>query len=405
MADYRLLANEVLREALDSGKTSRGALARFARDRGHVHQLNGEHAVVAANIALSLAKAHRRRLRKGPESRPPYIRRLFLRADRETFHLDRETGKLRLSLRAGQWCSFFLHLSAYHQQRLNADGVRVKQLQVSQERAVLFLERTVPEPYLPSALLALDTNESSLDGVAVTRESNRLVHVPYPEIRRVQSTHFERRRKLGQKKAHDRRLARKLQAKEGQRERNRVRSRLHKLTTLLLDILVVHHAALALEDLSRMLRFRRRAKGRSRHRTSRSVRRRLSSWPRRELHRQLEYKAFDRGVPVYWVNPYRTSVTCPKCGDITRPRSRVGPTFTCEHCGWTMDRQLNAGLNVGRTALREIAELGGLRLDLDALSDDAMRPRYPFEESDGHGRSGRKGRDALESPPQGGKLQ
>jgi hypothetical protein len=58
-----------------------------------------------------------------------------------------------------------------------------------------------------------------------------------------------------------------------------------------------------------------------------------------------------------------------------------------------MDRQLNAGLNVGRTALREIAELGGLRLDLDALSEDAMRPHYPFEEADGHGQSGRRGRD------------
>jgi len=64
-----------------------------------------------------------------------------------------------------------------------------------------------------------------------------------------------------------------------------------------------------------------------------------------------------------------------------------------------MDRQLNAGLNVGRTALREIPELGGLRLDLDALSDDAMRPRYPFEESDGHGRSGGRGRDSKGPSP------
>jgi hypothetical protein len=60
-----------------------------------------------------------------------------------------------------------------------------------------------------------------------------------------------------------------------------------------------------------------------------------------------------------------------------------------------MDRQLNAGVNIGRTALRSSAELGGLRLDLDALSRDARRPRYPFERSKGHGRSGWKGRDPL----------
>ncbi|MGA7861422.1 MAG: transposase [Thermoplasmata archaeon] len=405
MADYRLLTNEVLREALASGKTSRGAVSRFARDRAFVHQLTGQHAVVAADVALALAKAHRRRLRQGIPSHVPYIRRLFLRTNTLTFHLDLDSAKVRVSLRNGEWCSFLLNLSTYHKNRLLGEGVRIKQLQVSPDRVVLFLERPAPEPYRPASLVALDTNESSVDGVTVTPEGSQLVQVPYPEIRRVQATHFVRRRKLNQKKAHDRRIARQLLRKEGERERHRVRSRLHVLTTRLLDILAHHDAALALEDLSRIARPRRRGKGKLARRVSPKTRRRLSSWPRRELHRQLEYKAFDRGVPVYWVNPYRTSITCPKCGDITRPRSRVGPTFTCEHCGWSMDRQLNAGLNVGRTALREIAELGGLRLDLDALSHDVMRPRYPFEESGGHGRSGGKGRDGQGAPPKDGKLQ
>jgi putative transposase len=404
MADYRLLTNEVLRHALLSGKTSRGALSRFARDRAFVHQLTGQHAVVASDIALSLAKAHRQRLRRGRSTHPPYVRRLFLRTHPLTFHLDRDSGKIRLSLRNGEWCSFFVHLSPYHQERLRADGIRIKQLQVSPDRVVFFLERPTPEPYLPTSVLALDTNESSLDGVTLTPNGNQLVRVPYPEIRRIQSTHFVRRRKLSQKKAHDRRVGRRLLRKEGDRERHRVRSRLHGLTRHLLNLLVQHHAALALEDLSRLPLLRRHGKGKMRRRVGPRTRRRLSSWPRRELHRQLEYKAADRGVPVYWVNPFRTSVTCPRCGEITRPRSRVGPTFTCGRCGWTMDRQLNAGLNVGRTALREVAELGGLRLDLDALSEDAMRPRYPFEESDGHGRSGGRGREGRGLPPKGGEL-
>ncbi|MCI4347954.1 MAG: zinc ribbon domain-containing protein, partial [Thermoplasmata archaeon] len=397
LADYRLLTNEILREALASGKTSRGALSRFARDRASVHQLNGQHAVVAADIALSLAKGHRRRLREGLHPRVPYIRRLFLRTNPRTFHLDPESGKVRLSLRNGDWCSFLLHLSRYQRDRLGGEGVRIKQLQVSPDRAVLFLERPAPKPYAATSLLALDTNESSLDGVSVDSRASRLVQVPFPELRHIQAAHFVRRRKLAQKKAHDRRVGRRLLGKEGRRERHRIRSRLHVLTARLLDIVARHHGALALEDLSRMPTSRRRFSARTR--------RRLSSWPRRELHRQLEYKAVDWGIPVYWVNPFRTSITCPKCGEITRPRSRVGPTFTCDHCGWTMDRQLNAGLNVGRTALREIAELGGLRLDLDALSHDAMRPRYPFAEADGHGRSGRRGRDCKGAPPKGGELQ
>lgn len=396
MADYRLLTNETLRHLLESGKTSRGAGSRFARDRALVHHVTGQHAVVAAGIAVSLARAHRHRIRRGLHPRTPYLRRLFLRTNTQTFHLDLDSGKVRISLRNGQWCSLVLPLAAYHRKRLTVEGVRIKQLQVSSDQVVFFLEQAAPEPYRPTSLLALDTNESSVDGVLTTPTGAQLSSIPYPEVRSIQATHFARRRRLARKKAHDRRVARRLLHREGARERHRVQSRLHALTTRLLDLLAHHRAALALEDLSRMpipsRGFGRRG------------RRRLSSWPRRELHRQLAYKAADRGVPVYWVNPYRTSITCPKCGDITRPRSRVGPTFTCDHCGWTLDRQLNAGLNVGRTALREIAELGGLRLDLDALSRDTMGPRHPFEASDGHGPSGWRGRDAPGLPPKGGEL-
>jgi hypothetical protein len=65
-----------------------------------------------------------------------------------------------------------------------------------------------------------------------------------------------------------------------------------------------------------------------------------------------------------------------------------------------MDRQSNAGVNIGRIVLRDYgrAELAGLRLDLDALSDEAMIPHYPFEPSDGDGRSGGRGRDKFGPP-------
>jgi hypothetical protein len=108
LCDYRRLVNEVLREALLTGKTSRGSMSRFARDRAFVHQITGQHAVVASEIALSLAKAHRTRLRRGGRATVPYVRRPFLRTNRATFHFDSTTGKFRLSLRNGEWCSFFV---------------------------------------------------------------------------------------------------------------------------------------------------------------------------------------------------------------------------------------------------------------------------------------------------------
>jgi IS605 OrfB family transposase len=392
LADYRLLTNEVLRQALITGSTAKGSLSRFARDRAFVHRLTGQHAIVASEIALSLAASHRSRVRQGWHPRVPYIRQRFLRADASTFHFDPDSGRVRLSMRYGEWCSFSIQASAYHRAALAAPGVKIKQLHIGEHGASLVLERPPPTTYAPRALIALDTNESSLDGISVSPEANQCVRVSFPEVRSIQHTHFVRRRFLARKKTHDRRVGRMLLRREGKREHNRVDFRLHALTRRLVETAVRSQAAIALEDLTGLS---------SRATFGRRTHRRLSSWPRGELHRQIEYKAAELGVPIIRVAPYRTSSTCPKCGVYTKPRRRVAPVFTCSACGWRMDRQLNAGVNIGRTALRSSTELGGLRLDLDALSRDAMRPRYPFEKSRGQGPSGRKGRDRLSRAGEG----
>ena len=134
------------------------------------------------------------------------------------------------------------------------------------------------------------------------------------------------------------------------------------------------------------------------------MRRRLSTWPQGELHRQLEYKAEERGVPVLKVNPAYTSKTCPVCGEIKDRRTRVGRMFVCAKCGWRCDRQRNAGLNICRTVLAELPEgamksgLGGLWLDPNALADDAMILRYAPGNAGAHERSGWSGRNATTPP-------
>jgi transposase len=103
--------------------------------------------------------------------------------------------------------------------------------------------------------------------------------------------------------------------------------------------------------------------------------RRLSSWPRREIHRQIEYKAALEGVPIIKVNPHYTSKTCPACG--ARRRDRVGQDFVCLLCDWEMDRQLNAGLNILKTALASHEALArAVRFQPGALRDDVVIPLY-----------------------------
>ncbi|MCI4360136.1 MAG: RNA-guided endonuclease TnpB family protein [Thermoplasmata archaeon] len=397
LKDYRLLVNRAVREALDQGLTSRGSLTKFSQGLAREYRILGTHARTAAGTALSLVKGHRRRLRKGRASSVPYCRREFLIADDSSFHLNAETGHLRLSLRNGEWTGFDLVLSAHHRATLASSTI--KQLRLRPDRAVLIIEKTVPEPFVPTSLLALDTNERSLDGVLTTRSGSTPVVAPYPDVGEVQHRHFVRRRRLGRKKAHDRRVSRRLGGREGRRERARVTQRLHLLSKGLVRAAEVHGAALALEDLHL-------STGSRRLRGSRRMRRRLSSWPQRELHRQLEYKAAERGAPVLKINPAYTSKTCPVCGVIKDRRRRVGRVFVCDSCRWRCDRQRNAGLNICRTALAELPEgamklgLGGLRLDPNALAHDAMILLYSPGSAGAHEGSGRRGRNASASPPE-----
>ena len=379
------MVNRSMRFALEANVTAKGSLVKLAQSMAKEYHINFQHARTATEVALSLGKGHRRRLRKVRRCKVPYVFNPFLRADDSTFHLSMESGHVRLSIRAGEWSGFDVKLSSYHLNVL-ASG-RVKQLVLNERKAVLVVEKQAPEAYTPSSIIALDTNERSLDGVSLSASSARPITIPFPEVSIIQHRHFTRRRRIAKKKRRDRRVGRKLLSKEGKREHARVSQRLHCVSNGLVKAAEEAQAAIVLEDLHL-------PKGGGR---GPRMRRRLSSWPQRELHRQIEYKAEERGVPVIKVDPRYTSKTCPRCGEIKQRRSRVGRVFVCDKCGWRMDRQLNAGLNICRTALAEPPEgamrrgLGGLRLDPDALADDAVILLYAPGSAGAHGVSGRSG--------------
>jgi len=144
------------------------------------------------------------------------------------------------------------------------------------------------------------------------------------------------------------------------------------VSKLLVRVAEARRTAIVLEDLTLS-----GAAGRSRR-----MNRRLSAWPRGQLHRQIEYKAALAGVPVIKVNPAWTSKTCPVCG--ARRRDRVGKEFVCLKCDWEMDRQINAGLNILKSALASNEALArAVRFQPGALRNDVVTPLYDLPERAG----------------------
>jgi len=366
LSEFRLLVNESIRIALREDIRSRARLARAAYQvLGQRHVVHKQHIPSAFEVALSVLNAHRRRLKRKKRTSVPYMQRLMLKAENQSYWLDRETGRLRIPVRGTEGVQLHLPLSKWHRFFLSDPSWRLGSLTVVPGKIIVVVRREAPTAYEPEGAIALDTNEDSLDGVVASDEDLVLTRLPFADVRRIQQTHFRRRRRLATKKAGDRRVMRHLLNREGRRERNRVRQRLHLVSKRLVQFAKNGKAAIVLEDLTL-----HGAGGRSRR-----MNRRLSSWPRSEIHRQIEYKAALAGVPILKVNPQWTSKTCPVCG--ARRRDRVGKDFVCLACDWEMDRQINAGLNILKTALALNEALArAVRFQPGALRHDVVSPLY-----------------------------
>ncbi len=364
MKEFRLLVNKSIRIATEQGIRSRFRLSGAAyRTLSQEHDILKLYLCSAFTVALSALNAHRRQVRHGGRVRSPYSKRLMARLARDGYRLDRTTGHLRVPIRFHEYLEFELPVSRWHRQFLEDPEWDLGSMTMVPGKIVLTLRREARPAYKPSSVIALDTNEDSVDGVFAGRGGACLVSGSLGGVPRIQSTHFRRRRRLLFKKTHDRRLASRLLLREGERERHRVVQRLHRTSKTLVEAAERARAAIVLEDLKLP-----NLRG-----PSRRMNRRLSSWPRGELHRQIEYKAALAGVPVIKVNPAWTSKTCPVCG--ARRRDRVGQDFVCLMCDWEMDRQHNAGLNILKTALASNEALArAVRFRPGALRDDVVSP-------------------------------
>jgi putative transposase len=360
MEDFRLAVNNAIRLGVHSNVTSKFALSKLAyKDFRKEHpNMYSQHLVSSFEVAGSILKNHRRRLRKKLPAQVPFVRRLFMKAENQAYRLDRKNGIIDLPIRAGIHVKLELIVSDYHRKYLDDESLSLGSLTLLQDRVVVAIRKHAPKPYAPASVLSLDTNERSLDGVLAKEDRiAAVVRAEFPEVSVIQSVHHERRKRLQKKKSHDRRTAKRLCAREGMREHHRIDYRMHEVANTVLSFAEERKSMIVLEDLTGI-----------KPRRNKKLNRRISMWPRRKIHQIIEYKAAWRGIPVVKVDPRYSSRKCPVCGRIQD--SRKGTEFVCG-CGWRMDRHINASINLLQTVASKKAA-GGLRFDPGAFQHDVV---------------------------------
>ena len=112
---------------------------------------------------------------------------------------------------------------------------------------------------------------------------------------------------------------------------------LHQVTTW---VVKTKPSAIVLEDLavSNMMRNRHLAKA-------------IQDQKFYTFRTMITYKAARNSIPVILADPfYPSSKTCHNCGCVKRSLSLSERTFTCEDCSYSMDRDINAAMNLAHLA-------------------------------------------------------
>ncbi len=100
--------------------------------------------------------------------------------------------------------------------------------------------------------------------------------------------------------------------------------------------------------------------------------RRLHSWSFAQFHGFLSYKAQERGMTVVKIDPRHTSQTCSHCGYQARNNRRSQSLFLCRKCGYSLNADLNAAVNIQQKYLASLGTSSASGLASSSLSSQPL---------------------------------
>jgi len=274
----------------------------------------------AIKVAYSILKSWRRNYIKGKRRREkPVVKRLFVRV-KETLYIYRDE-KIRVTIIPREQYLEFDLTKAWFKSR--TEGLDLGELILTESELIItFRKPTEKKNHVE--YIGWDSNLFSLDGFSpkygwIKIDLNQLYH-----IHRV----HEVKRKNAQSVVSRKFALKEKVTRHGEREKNRAKDYIHKLTTTLTR--VFPNAVLGFEDLDKAGMFNE----------SREHNREISKQNWKQIVQFMSYKS-----AVKLVNPKNTSSTCPRCGG-EMIKLQGGKVVKCPRCGLELDRQLCGAINI-----------------------------------------------------------
>lgn len=340
---FRKMVNTCIRIGLAENITSMKSLSKKAYHELAVYNVPTQYRLTAVSKATGILSNYRRTLRKQAKVKKPYASKLML-VDCYNFRII--NNQLRLPIKPREY--IYIALNAYTLRSIQGYTVRSVCLTACTISMAFSKETAQIEPI---GLIGIDSN---LDNVTTVSSPDNVKRYDLSHATEVKENCRQSRRGFTR---NDYRVRQEIYSKYGRIEKNKVNWLLHNTSANIVREAREKQYGIIMENLRGIRKLYRKGNGQGRN-----YRARMNGWSFAELQRQIEYKAKWGGIPVYYVNPLRTSSTCAVCG--FRIVECAGRMVYCPHCKNVADRDLNAALNI-RNA--------GLRFSLKGMANETMK--------------------------------
>jgi len=363
LEDFRMMCNDAIRIAVRVEPKNRLKLIESAYPILSGYGLQTHYILSACEVAYSL---YRNKKRKAV----PYVKKSFLKLDNQSYRLEHLI--LRIPAAPRQFIFLTLQGSGYHDSFTSDPSLKMGSVTVTEQRVIISCSKKV-EPFNPSGFIGMDTNERDVTVSGTNGWYDQFKELG--EIVEIKERYRDIRAKISRIARGDRRIAKELLIKYGKRERNRTVSRLHKVTSEIVDYAKEHKLGIKMEKLMDIRKLYTKVSGRGT-----SFRARMNSWVFGETQRQVDYKSKWDGVPDWYVNPRGTSSYC-LCGSRVVPLA--GRKVYCLKCDKLWDRDDLASKRIMACAVPQVRP--SKRSDEGERGEDGSNPPSRWREGRGGG--------------------
>jgi len=323
---FRMMVNHAIHICLDEEIKGRFRLRnRIYKDFRERYGVLSGYPYSVAEVAWSIVKKHKRWHRR------PVAERLMMKMDAANYSLNYSI--LSLPFKKGENLLIPVEYGAYQRSFLLDETLKRGSVTMTESSIIIAFSKET-QAITPLSKVGIDLNEKS----AVV--SDGTVY-DLSEVARLHTEYGIRRRDSCTRHPHDERLKKKFS--RFSREKRRVKQYLNRISKNIVQKAKQNKQTIVLERLKGIRLLHQKGNGRSK-----ASRRRIAQWPFRELQHQIEYKAGWDGVQVEFVSPAWTSKECHQCGFVNKKLKLTEREWRCPSCGATLDRDLNAAINIGR---------------------------------------------------------